>query len=86
MASVPLHGLRIVAGEEFLSLYQFNTRTAKHYFCSRCGIYTHHQQRSNPDRYGFNVGCLEGVNAFELGEVPVFDGINHPCDETLDGA
>jgi hypothetical protein len=26
------------------------------------------------------VGCLEGVDPFELGEVPVVDGINHPCD------
>lgn len=79
-ASVPLEGLRIIAGAEVLSLYQFNTMTAKHYFCSKCGIYTHHQRRSNPDQYGFNVACLEGVNPFELGEVPVSDGINHPSD------
>lgn len=79
-ASVPLDGLRIVEGREFLSLYQFNTRTAEHYFCSRCGIYTHHRRRSNPQEYGFNVGCLDGVNPFELGEVPVSDGVNHPSD------
>ena len=70
------------AGEEKLSLYQFNTMTAKHYFCSVCGIYTHHQRRSNPKQYGCNVACLEGVNPFELRDVPVMDGVNHPCDRS----
>ena len=48
------------AGEAALRCYQFNTRTAKHYFCSVCGIYTHHQRRSNPAEYGYNLACLEG--------------------------
>ncbi|MFT5115607.1 MAG: hypothetical protein ACI8P9_004958 [Parasphingorhabdus sp.] len=80
VAGVPLDGLRVLSGEEFLKLYQFKSQTAEHYFCSRCGIYTHHKRRSNPDEYGFNVACLEGVNPFELGEVPTNDGINHPSD------
>lgn len=80
VASVPLSGLKVVSGNNTLSLYQFNTNTARHYFCSVCGIYTHHQRRSNPHQFGFNVACLEGVNPFELGEVPVVDGANHPCD------
>jgi hypothetical protein len=79
-ASVPLDGLKVVSGADKLSLYQFNTMTAKHYFCSICGIYTHHQRRSNPTQYGYNVACLEGVDPFELEDVPVLDGINHPCD------
>ena len=81
VASVSLDRLKILKGEEFLSLYQFNTKTAKHYFCSKCGIYTHHQRRSNPTQYGFNVACLEGVNPFELENVPVMDGVNHPSDK-----
>lgn len=80
VASVPLSGLKVVSGNNTLSLYQFNTKTARHYFCSVCGIYTHHQRRSNPHQFGFNVACLEGVNPFELGEVPVVDGANHSCD------
>jgi hypothetical protein len=80
VASVPLAAIRIVRGAESLKLYQFNTRTAKHYFCSQCGIYTHHQRRSVPTEYGFNVGCLEGVNPYDLGTVPTLDGINHPAD------
>ncbi|KQW93426.1 aldehyde-activating protein [Massilia sp. Root418] len=80
VASVPLSGLRVVRGQDVLKLYQFNTCTARHYFCSVCGIYTHHQRRSNPDQYGYNVGCLDGVNPFDLGEVPTNDGVNHPAD------
>lgn len=78
VASVPLNGIRIVQGEDVLKLYQFNTRTAKHFFCGECGIYTHHQRRSDPSEYGYNVGCLEGVNPYELGTIEVMDGVNHP--------
>ena len=80
VASVPLSGIRIVRGQDKLRLYQFNTGTAKHYFCEVCGIYTHHQRRSNPEQYGYNVGCLEGVNPFDLGDIPTNDGVNHPAD------
>lgn len=79
-ASVTLENLKILQGEDKLILYQFNTMTAKHYLCSICGIYTHHQRRSNPTQFGFNVACLEGVNPFEFKDVPVMDGINHPAD------
>ncbi|EPN4932324.1 GFA family protein [Vibrio fluvialis] len=80
VASVTLDAIRIVKGQEALRLDQFNTQTAKHYFCSVCGIYTHHQRRSNPHQYGYNVGCLEGVNPFDLGDVVTNDGVNHPAD------
>lgn len=80
VASVALEDLTIDQGEEALTLYQFNTRTAKHYFCSRCGIYTHHQRRSNASQFAFNVACLDGVDPFVLGHVPVLDGEDHPSD------
>jgi hypothetical protein len=82
MGAVPMEGLRIVQGEELLSVYRFNTRVAEHYFCSRCGIYTHHRRRSKPHQYGYNVGCLEGVQPMEIPDVPVNDGINHPADRS----
>jgi len=80
MASVPLADLKVIRGADVLRLYEFHTRTAKHYFCSTCGIYTHHRQRSDPNLYGFNVACLEGVNPFDIGPVPASDGVNHPSD------
>jgi hypothetical protein len=82
VGSVALDGIRIIEGTEILKLYQFNTNTAKHYFCSNCGIYTHHQRRSSPNEYGFNIGCLEGVNPFELADVVTNDGVNHPADRS----
>lgn len=80
VASVPLASIHILKGHEYLKLYQFNTKTAKHYFCANCGIYTHHQRRSNPSQYGFNVACLEGINPLKMGDVPTVDGVNHPAD------
>ncbi len=60
-----------------LTLYQWNTMTAKHYFCSVCGIYTHHQRRSNPNLFGFNLACIEGVDPFSFCDVEVSDGASH---------
>jgi hypothetical protein len=80
VASAPLSGISIIKGADVLRLYEFNTKTAKHFFCSQCGIYTHHQRRSNPSQYGYNVGCLEGVNPFLIEGVATNDGINHPAD------
>lgn len=68
MAKVHESALVITAGEDALSLYQWNTRRAKHYFCGRCGIYTFHRKRSAPDHYGVNVFCLEG---FDPSTVPL---------------
>ncbi len=78
--SAPLDGIEIVKGADHLTQYQFNTNTAKHYFCKTCGIYTHHQRRSNPNEYGVNLGALEGVNPSMLGDIPWADGVNHPSD------
>jgi len=75
-----LDDVEIVKGADKLTLYTWGTHTAKHYFCSVCGIYTHHQRRSNPNEYGVNVGAIEGVNPRDLGEVPWSDGVNHPSD------
>ncbi len=78
--SARLGSLYITRGTEHLSSYRFNTGTAEHFFCSICGIYTHHQRRSNPDEYGVNVACLEGISPFDFAAVPVMDGAHHPSD------
>ena len=74
------NGFRIVKGVDHIKRYQFGTKVAEHFFCDTCGIYTHHRRLSFPNLFGYNLGCLEGVNPFDLGEVPVFDGVNHPSD------
>ncbi len=73
MASVAPEDFKLTAGEDQLGLYQFNTRTARHYFCKVCAIYTFHNPRTNPAIYRVNVGCLEGVDPLAL-EVRVNDG------------
>lgn len=78
--SAPLNGVDIVKGKDNLTLYQWGTKTAKHYFCKTCGIYTHHQRRSNPNEFGINAAALKGVNPRDLGTVPWVDGQNHPSD------
>ena len=78
--TAPLDGVIVLLGQDNLTLYQWGTKTAKHWFCKTCGIYTHHQRRSNPNEYGVNVAILDSVNPRDLGEVPWTDGINHPTD------
>ena len=78
--SAQLPDIEFLQGEDKLTLYRFNTGTAKHYFCSVCGIYTHHQRRSDPSQFGINVACIEGISPFDFPEVPVLDGVNHPSD------
>ena len=81
MAIVKNENFKIIKGKDKLSLYQFHTKVAKHYFCSICGIYTHHHPRINPELTGFNVGCLEDIDTFKLDNVSVADGQNHPLDK-----
>lgn len=80
--TVPSDGLTIREGQDALTLYQFGTHIAEHYFCRHCGIYTHHRRRSNPNEYGVNVACIEGVSPFDFTQVEVRDGRNHPQDGT----
>jgi hypothetical protein len=72
--------IEFTQGEERLTRYQFNTGVAEHYFCPICGIYTHHRRRSNPNEYGVNAACLEGLSPFDFAEAPVYDGVTHPND------
>ena len=74
MAGVPLDRLRVVKGADKLSLYQWNAKIAKHYFCSICGIYTHHQRRSVPTEYGFNVACIIGIDMTDIGPIGASNG------------
>ena len=76
--------LTIVEGADRVTVYQFNTMTAKHYFCSVCGIYTHHRRRSNPNEFGVNVACLDGVSPFDFERIVVNDGHSHPSDTGVD--
>lgn len=68
MVRVPETALVVLEGEDLLTLYEWNTRRAKHYFCRRCGVYVFHRKRAAPDHFGINVFCLNG---FDVESVPV---------------
>ena len=72
---------KVTKGEGKLKLYQYHTKVANHYFCTECGIYTHHNPRSNPAMTGFNLGCVDEVKAEDIKDVAQFDGLNHPMDQ-----
>jgi len=74
MGTAGIADLIITRGEDKLSLYQWNTRTARHYFCSVCGIYTHHQRRVAKDEFGFNLACIEDVDPALFASAPMTDG------------
>ena len=81
MSMVKNEDFKITKGQDKLKLYQFHTNVAKHYFCSNCGIYTHHNPRSNPAMTGFNLGCLDEIDIFRLKNIAINDGQNHPLDK-----
>ncbi|KAK2155579.1 hypothetical protein LSH36_236g02000 [Paralvinella palmiformis] len=49
---VPTSRFKLIQGEDHLTLYQFNTKIAKHLFCKTCGVQAFYKPRSNPDGYG----------------------------------
>jgi hypothetical protein len=76
MADIDEADMRIIDGEDNLTMYQWNTHVAKHWFCRICGIYTHHKKRSFPVGYGFNIACIDGLDPFSLDEIPVANGVS----------
>ncbi|MEM7072353.1 MAG: GFA family protein [Pseudomonadota bacterium] len=85
VASVLLPKLHIIKGQECLREYRFNTGQAVHYFCSICGIYTHHHRRSTPTEYSLNIACLDGIKIedFYKTDIPILNGRDqHPSDQS----
>ena len=72
---VPRERFRLLTPEDAMTGYRFNTGTARHLFCSVCGITPFYVPRSHPDAYSVNVRCLDGIDPSSL-EVTSFDGRN----------
>jgi hypothetical protein len=56
---VPAECFRLLSGCDALSTYTFNTGTARHLFCSVCGIKSFYVPRSHPDGFSVNANCLD---------------------------
>ena len=50
---------KLVAGADMLTTYTWNTGTAKHHFCSVCGVKSFYVPRSHPDGFSVNARCLD---------------------------
>jgi len=65
----------LITGADTLTTYRFNTGTARHTFCSNCGIHAFYVSRSDPDKIDVNARALYGVDSAAL-TVHRFDGQN----------
>lgn len=79
--AVALEGqFRLLAGEDMLTEYLFNTRKNQHFFCKICGVRAFGVGNETPmgKMYGVNLGCLEGVSEEQLSKIPVtyVDGLH----------
>ena len=72
---VPKSRFKLLSGAESLTQYQFNTRTAKHFFCAVCGIKSFYVPRSHPDGYSVNARCLDDGTVEAMSVTPT-DGKN----------
>ena len=72
---VPKARFKLLRGSESLTSYQFNTGTARHLFCSVCGVKSFYVPRSHPDGYSVNARCLDGSTVKSMTVRP-FDGRN----------
>ena len=72
---VPRARFRLLAGEDKLTTYTFDTHEAKHLFCKTCGIKSFYIPRSHPDGVSVNVRCLDDATIRSM-QVEFFDGRN----------
>jgi hypothetical protein len=70
---VPVDSFKLLQGSESLTSYTFNTGTAKHFFCSVCGVKSFYKPRSHPDGISVNVHCLDEGSVESMAITP-FDG------------
>lgn len=77
-------GFRLLAGEQELTQYLFNTRKNQHYFCRHCGVRPFGIGTETPigKMYGVNLGCLEGISEEELSRLTIVhvDGMHDRWD------
>jgi hypothetical protein len=64
---------RLTKGADKITTYTFNTRTAKHHFCSVCGIKSFYVPRSHPTGFSVNVRCLDDGQV-TVTRITLFDG------------
>ena len=79
--TVKPEAFRLLAGEEHLGDYQFNTCQGHHRFCRHCGVRpfgTGDVPQIGGKYVSINLACLDNVDLEELGNAPIqyMDGRN----------
>ncbi|HEY2068655.1 MAG TPA: GFA family protein [Rhizomicrobium sp.] len=59
---------RLLTALEDMTLYTFNTHTARDCFCPTCGILPFRRPRTAPEAWSVNVRCLDNV---DIDSIPV---------------
>jgi hypothetical protein len=70
---VPRARFRLLRGADTLGEYRFNTGSARHLFCSRCGVKSFYVPRSNPDGYSINLRCVDRSTVTDITIEPFDD-------------
>jgi hypothetical protein len=70
---VPAERFKLISGREVLATYSFNTHTAKHTFCSVCGVKSFYTPRSHPDGISVNARCIDSGTVESMSVTP-FNG------------
>lgn len=70
---VPVDRFKLLSGGQSLTDYGFHTNTARHLFCSVCGIKSFYVPRADPWSRSVNVRCLDPGTVTGLTVVP-FNG------------
>lgn len=70
---VPEDDFELLQGADAITTYTFGTHTAKHHFCSRCGVHSYYRPRSHPQSVDVNIRCLDDVDPSDF-RFYAFDG------------
>ena len=67
----------LLSGEDDLTLYQFDSKEAKHLFCKHCGIHSFSHPRYDPSKITINVRTLDDYDVQNSEyQLKMFDGQN----------
>lgn len=78
MQSLPASDFTLIAGEDNLTTYRFNTEMIDHLFCKTCGIesFARGSDGKGNEMMMINVNCLENPPAFDRSAIKHWDGAN----------
>ena len=77
MKSIPKEAFVLESSSDFLGEYVWNKKIAKHYFCTECGVYTHHIRRRDPGQISVNLMCVDDILIPENTVINLIDGASH---------